>query len=56
MEVAPYDESWELIRERSMLLLRNGAGGLVLVIAVLYLFLDARVAFWVAVGIPAAGR
>ena len=52
VEVAPYDESWELIRERTMLLLKNGAGGLVLVIAVLYLFLNARVAFWVAVGIP----
>ena len=35
-----------------MLLIKNGAGGLILVIAVLYLFLNARVAFWVAVGIP----
>ena len=52
VEVDAYDESWELIRERTMLLLKNGAGGLVLVIAVLYLFLNARVAFWVAVGIP----
>ena len=52
VEVLAYDESWELIRERTMLLLKNGAGGLVLVIAVLYLFLNARVAFWVAVGIP----
>ena len=52
VEVAPYDESWEQIRERTMLLLKNGAGGLVLVVAVLYLFLNARVAFWVAVGIP----
>ena len=52
VEVAAYDESWELIRERIMLLLKNGAGGLVLVVAVLYLFLNARVAFWVAVGIP----
>ena len=52
VEVDAYDESWELIRDRTMLLLKNGAGGLVLVIAVLYLFLNARVAFWVAVGIP----
>ena len=52
VKVIAYDESWELIRERTMLLLKNGAGGLVLVIAVLYLFLNARVAFWVAVGIP----
>ena len=52
VEVIAYDESWELIRDRTMLLLKNGAGGLILVIAVLYLFLNARVAFWVAVGIP----
>ena len=52
VEVLAYDESWELIRERTMLLLKNGAGGLVLVVAVLYLFLNVRVAFWVAVGIP----
>ena len=52
VEVSAYDESWELIRERTMLLLKNGAGGLVLVVAVLFLFLNARVAFWVAVGIP----
>lgn len=47
-----YDESWKLIRERIMLLLKNGATGLLLVVAVLYLFLTGRVAFWVAVGIP----
>ncbi len=35
-----------------MLLLKNGAGGLVLVLLILYLFLSSRVAFWVAVGIP----
>ena len=52
VEVVPYDQSWELIRERTMLLLKNGAGGLILVVAVLYLFLNVRVAFWVAVGIP----
>ena len=34
------------------LLLKNGGGGLILVILILYLFLNARVAFWVAVGIP----
>ena len=34
------------------MLLKNGASGLVLVLITLYLFLSARVAFWVAVGIP----
>ena len=52
VEVVAYDESWELIRDRTVLLLQNGVGGLVLVVAVLFLFLDARVAFWIAVGIP----
>ena len=43
-----------LIRDRINLLLRNGVGGLVLVLAVLFLFLHARVAIWVAIGIPTA--
>ena len=51
VEVVAWDESWELIRDRTMLLLENGVGGLVLVVAVLFLFLDARVASWVAAGI-----
>ena len=52
VEVIPYDESWELLRGRITLLLENGLSGLVLVIAVLFLFLDGRVVFWVTVGIP----
>ena len=52
VDVSAYDESWELIRERTLLLLKNGASGLILVIAVLFLFLNSRVAFWVTVGIP----
>ena len=42
----------DLIRSRINLLLRNGASGLVLVVMVLFVFLNARVAFWVAAGIP----
>jgi len=52
VSVRVYDESWQLIKQRIMLLLKNGLGGLVLVVAILYLFLTGRVAFWVAVGIP----
>jgi multidrug efflux pump subunit AcrB len=52
VEIAVYDASWELVRDRIMLLVRNGLGGLVLVVAILYLFLTGRVAFWVAWGIP----
>ncbi len=42
----------EEYRDRLRLLARNGAIGLVLVLAVLGLFLEARLAFWVAVGVP----
>ena len=42
VDVFAYDESWELIRERTLLLLKNGASGLVLVIAVLFLFSTAE--------------
>lgn len=52
VELLVYDEAWQLIAERILLLVKNGLGGLVLVVAILYLFLTGRVAFWVAVGIP----
>ncbi len=47
-----YDEVWQLIDDRINLLIKNGGGGLVLVVAILYLFLSARIAWWVAIGIP----
>ena len=47
-----YDENWQLIKDRINLLVKNGGGGLILVIAILYLFLSARVAWWIAIGIP----
>ncbi|MCH9020030.1 MAG: efflux RND transporter permease subunit [Proteobacteria bacterium] len=52
--VEQYDVAAELIRGRVDLLLRNGLGGLVLVVTILFIFLNARVAFWIAVGIPVA--
>ncbi|MDO7710547.1 MAG: efflux RND transporter permease subunit, partial [Pseudomonadota bacterium] len=52
VSVKVYDASWELIKERMDLLVKNGLGGLVLVIGILFLFLQGRVALWVAVGIP----
>ena len=54
LRIIQYDIAAELIRERINLLLRNGVGGLILVLAVLFLFLNSRVAFWIAVGIPTA--
>ncbi len=44
----------EVISGRLEILLRNGALGLVLVVTLLFLFLNARTAFWVAAGIPVA--
>ena len=41
-----------MLDERIDLLARNGIMGLVLVVLVLALFLDLRLAFWVALGIP----
>ncbi len=52
VQLIPYDQAWQLIDERISLLLTNGGGGLVLVTIILFLFLNGRVAFWVAVGIP----
>ncbi len=49
-----YDVQAGLISDRINLLLRNGLGGLLLVMFVLFVFLNGRVAFWVAVGIPVA--
>jgi len=52
LEIEIYDVLANLIRERIDLLLRNGLGGLVLVLGILFLFLNTRVAFWIAAGIP----
>lgn len=54
IELAVYDEQWSLIDERISLLLTNGAMGLVVVVLILLLFLNARVTLWVAMGIPTA--
>ena len=43
-----------LYRERMDLLMRNAQMGLLLVIVILGLFLEARIAFWVTWGIPTA--
>ncbi len=59
--VLPQGVTIELIRTRAAaisgrlkLLLDNGLMGLSLVVALLFLFLNARTAFWVAAGIPVA--
>ncbi|QEE37368.1 efflux RND transporter permease subunit [Octadecabacter sp. SW4] len=44
----------DYITDRLNILLENGALGLALVVGLLFLFLNARTAFWVAAGIPVA--
>ncbi|MGI9298446.1 MAG: efflux RND transporter permease subunit [Gammaproteobacteria bacterium] len=53
MEIVAHDERWRLVESRLNLLLKNGWQGLILVLLVLFVFLNGRVAFWVAAGIPA---
>ena len=47
-----YNDRSELYRDRLNLLLYNGMFGLALVLLALWLFMEARLAFWVAMGIP----
>jgi multidrug efflux pump subunit AcrB len=46
-----YDAS-EAVRSRIAILIKNGLYGLLIVAILLWLFLDMRLAFWVAMGIP----
>jgi len=52
VELTVYDETWRTVDERIDLMVSNAVSGLLLVLVVLYIFLNGRVAFWVAVGIP----
>ena len=52
LKITQYEVAADLIRGRIDLLLRNGLGGLILVVSILFIFLNGRVAFWVAIGIP----
>ena len=52
VELTAWKDDSELLRGRIDLLTRNARSGLLLVLLVLALFLDLRLALWVAVGIP----
>ncbi|VVT32795.1 efflux RND transporter permease subunit [Rhizobium sp. EC-SD404] len=54
VEIQTYDVASDALEERVWLLIENGIGGLLVVIVVLFLFLDFRIALWVAAGIPVA--
>ncbi|MFT7185716.1 MAG: multidrug efflux pump subunit AcrB [Pseudohongiellaceae bacterium] len=52
VQLDAYNEAYVLLEDRINLLIKNGLGGLILVISILFIFLNGRVAFWVAIGIP----
>jgi len=54
LQVDMYDVFADAVTQRVDMLLTNGITGLLLVLASLYLFLNGRIAFWVAAGIPVA--
>ncbi|MEM9725025.1 MAG: efflux RND transporter permease subunit [Pseudomonadota bacterium] len=54
IELLTYQAGAERVAERIGLLVKNGAGGLILVVCILLLFLKARIALWVAAGVPVA--
>ncbi|MEM8662758.1 MAG: efflux RND transporter permease subunit [Pseudomonadota bacterium] len=54
LKIQLYDVRTERLWDRISILIRNGWQGLAIVLVILFLFLRARIAFWVAVGIPVA--
>ncbi len=52
VELTRWNDSSEMFRSRVGLLVRNGILGLALVLVVLGVFLDLRLALWVTLGIP----
>lgn len=52
IKTAIYSDRSDIYRQRVTLLLKNGAMGLALVLVLLGVFLEARLAFWVMMGIP----
>lgn len=54
LKIAVYDIAGKLVVQRLGILIENGLQGLALVLAMLFIFLNARIAFWVAAGIPVA--
>ncbi len=54
LKVEVFDVRAEYLVDRIWLLVENGLQGLLIVLVTLFLFLNARIAFWVAAGIPVA--
>ncbi|WP_320826683.1 efflux RND transporter permease subunit [Reinekea sp.] len=47
-----YNETYKFVQSRVSIIINNGLSGLVLVLIVLFIFLNHRLAWWVAVGVP----
>jgi len=54
LKIDVYDVRGKYVQQRLNILLINGMQGLALVLLALFIFLNARVAFWTAAGIPVA--
>ena len=54
LELQTYQVRADALSDRIWLLVKNGLGGLALVVIILFIFLNARIAIWVAAGIPVA--
>jgi multidrug efflux pump subunit AcrB len=54
LSVFHYQKQSVFVEDRVNLMVRNGLGGLAIVLVILYIFLNGRLAFWVAAGIPVA--
>lgn len=52
VKISVFNAGAELVDGRLSLLINNGITGLLIVLVILFIFLDARIAFWVAMGIP----
>ncbi|MCH8084682.1 MAG: efflux RND transporter permease subunit, partial [Myxococcales bacterium] len=54
LEIEVWRDGARSLRDRLDILIRNGRSGFILVFVVLALFLRLRLAFWVAIGVPAS--
>lgn len=54
LNINVYDVRGKLVQDRLNILITNGWQGLLIVLVFLFIFLNARIAFWTAVGIPVA--
>ncbi|EAR08389.1 efflux RND transporter permease subunit [Reinekea blandensis] len=52
VQLKAYNQVWQTVSDQLNLLIKNGALGMVMVLVALFFFLNTRLAFWVALGIP----